>query len=238
MPKSLSKRAVEGRGWRIQARQKRKLNAIISKYVEEKYKNIYNECTAFYANVVNKYPEVQNLTKTYEFQCLLKTKDVSEQDGTNQDETAAVVDEQTGTNQDETAAVVDEQTGTDQDETAAVVDEQTGTDRDETVVVVDEQAGAVTLTPGNTYIEPGVIINEYIVNNNVDVINEAMSGAVGDIDEGIDRLADMETIINNIVRDLEAVEPSIFQDLNDEGIGLNTEDEFGNMLELDDYDLW
>ena len=236
MPKTLSKRALEGRRWRIQARQKRKLNTIISKYVEEKYKNIYYECTTFYNSVVDKYLETQNLTKTREFQYLLETKDVSEQDGTNQGETAAVVDEQTGTDKNETA-VVDEQTGTDENETA-VVDEQTGNGQNETAAVVDEQTGAVTLTPGNTYVEPGVIINEYIVNNNVDIINEAMSGPVGDNDEGIDRLADMDTIINNIITDLEGVEPSIFQDLNDEGIGLNTEDEFGNMLEVDDYDLW
>ena len=245
MPKVLSKRALEGRRWRVQARQKRKLNTIISKYIEEKHEDIYAKCVMFYDRVVSKYPEVQNLTKTEEFQLMLKTTDGSYQTGTHQDQTAAVVSEQAGTtHQDETAAVVSEQAGTThQDETAAVVSEQAGTaHQDETAAVVNEQAGtqdeSISVTPGYTYVEPGLIINEYVVNNNnnADILSEAMDGAVGDIDGGFDRLADMDTIVNEIIRDLETVEPSIFEDLNDEGIGLNTEDEVGNML--NDYNLW
>ena len=67
MSKPLSKRTIEGRRWRIQARHKRRLNIIISKYVEENHKNIYEHCTEFYNAVVDKYPTVQNLAKTQEF---------------------------------------------------------------------------------------------------------------------------------------------------------------------------
>ena len=40
MPKGLSKRAIEGRRWRISAREKRKFNTVVSKYVEENHKEI------------------------------------------------------------------------------------------------------------------------------------------------------------------------------------------------------
>ena len=251
MPKTISKRALEGRRWRIQAREKRKLNTVVAKYVEEKHKDIYTICATFYRNVVDKYPSVQNLTKTSEFRFLLNTMDADEQTETCQGETVAVIN-QTETRQGETVAVIN-QTETRQGETVAVINQTetcqgemvavTKTRQGETVAAVTSQTGneSISVTPGNIYVEDGVIMNEYVVNNNnndsnVDIISEAMSGVVGDNDEGIDRLADMDAIVNNILRDLEAVEPSIFQDINDEGIGLNTEDEFGNMV--DEYDLW
>ena len=210
--------------------------------------------------MVNKYPQVQNLTKTLEFRHWVKTTVVSEQTGTHHETT--VGSEQVGTQHETTSVseqagiqhettVGSEQAGTQHETTS--VSEQAGTQHETTVgseqagtqhetpPAVNEQARIkdepITVTPGNIYVEPGLVINEYIVNNNsnVDIISEAMPGGVEDVDEGIERLADMNAIISNIVRDLEAVEPAIFQDLNDEGIGLNTEDEVGIML--DEYDI-
>ena len=88
----------------------------------------------------------------------------------------------------------------------------------------------MSVTPGNVYVENEVIISEYIVNNNngADILSEAAREL--DIDEGINQLDDMEAIVSGIIRDLEAVEPSIFEPV-DEGIGLNAEEEFGNILE-------
>ena len=67
MPKvSQSKRAIEGRRWRIHAREKRRLNTVIAKYIEEKHNDLHTKCVNFYDSVVGKYSQVQDLSKTYE----------------------------------------------------------------------------------------------------------------------------------------------------------------------------
>ena len=71
MLKNLSKRAIEGRKWRVSAREKRKFNTVVSKYIEQKHREIYGKCKKFYDDVVDKYPTVQNLTKTEEFRFFL-----------------------------------------------------------------------------------------------------------------------------------------------------------------------
>ena len=75
MSKRLSKRAIEGRNWRVSARQKRRLNTIISEYVRLTHQDIYNECKTFYISVVDKYTQKQNLTKTEEFRLMLKNRE-------------------------------------------------------------------------------------------------------------------------------------------------------------------
>ena len=236
----LSKRANEGRRWRVNARQKRRLNTIIAKYIEEKHKDIHSKCVMFYHSVVGKYSAVQNLTKTFEFRAMIETE-TSNSEQQERPQAEAVVSEQQGRPQAE--AVVSEQQERPQAE--AVVSEQQERPQAEAVVseqqerpqaeaVVSEPQNEITVTPGYTYIEPGLIMNEYVINNQ-DILSESVNTTIGEFDEGIDRLADMETIINNIVRDLEHVEPSIFEDLYDEGLGLNTEEEVGNML--NDYNI-
>ena len=188
MSKVLSKRAIEGRRWRVQARQKPKLNTVIAKYIEAKHADIHTMCVKFYDEVVKKYPDAQDLTKTGEFQQLLKTtQPETEQAGTTQPET-----EQAGTTQPET-----EQAGTTQPET-----EQVGTTQPET-----EQAGT---TP--------------------DILSQAMNNTLCDIAEDEDNNR-IEEIINNIVKEFENVEPSLF-----EGLGLNSEDEFGTLLDMYNID--
>ena len=214
----LSKRANEGRRWRVNARQKRRLNTVIAKYIEEKHNDIHSKCVKFYDSVVGKYSLVQNLTKTDEFRAMIETETPgSEQQGRPQAETT-----------------VSEQQGRPQAETT--VSEQQEWPQAE--AVVSEPQSEISVTPGYTYVEPGLIINEYVIDNQ-STLSETVNTTVGEFDEGVDRLADMETIINDIVRDLDHVEPSIFEDLSDEGIGLNTEEEIGNIL--NDYnidDMW
>ena len=72
-----------------------------------------------------------------------------------------------------------------------------------------------------------------VYNNGADILSEAACEL--HVDEGIDRLDDMEAIVSGIIRDLEAVEPSIFEPV-DEGIALNVEDEFGNLM--NEYEPW
>ena len=149
MLKQLSKRALEGRRWRVNARQKRKFNTIVSKYVEENHKDIYERCKVFFDNVVDKYPACQNLTKTEEFRFFLAPK-------TSQETVAETVAE----NCDESAL---------QEETAASGIAGVSNNYEAAEELCQEETAAVedvTVTPGNTYVENDVIINEYIVNNN------------------------------------------------------------------------
>ena len=71
MPKSQSKRAIEGRKWRVSAREKRRLNTIVTEYVRLKHTTIYEECSNLYNSIVKNYSENQNLTKTREFRELI-----------------------------------------------------------------------------------------------------------------------------------------------------------------------
>ena len=72
MPKSQTKRAIEGRKWRVSAREKRRFNTVVAEYVRVKHKHIHEECCEFYNNVVGKYSEKQKLTITEEFRTMLE----------------------------------------------------------------------------------------------------------------------------------------------------------------------
>ena len=89
----------------------------------------------------------------------------------------------------------------------------------------EQQSEAVTI--GDTYVEEGVILNEYVINSSTDILAEAANDTIAD--ELYDRTQDLENIVNEIIHDLERVEPDIFQ-TSDEGIDLNTDDELENML--------
>ena len=253
---SQTKRAIEGRRWRISAREKRKLNTVVSKYVEENHNDIYEKCKMFYDNVVDKYSTVQNLTKTEEFRFFLmgSTSNTHQQmdeapEETGQEQTVAVEDNTLTREATEETASVEDNTLTREatEETASVEDntvtreaaEETAAVEDNTITreAVEETAAVedITLTPGNTYIENDVIINEYIVNNNNNTCILSEAAHEIDIDEGINQIDDMEAVVNGIIRELEAVEPSFF-DLFDEGIDLNVEDEFSNLMEQ--YQPW
>ena len=311
---SQSKRAIEGRRWRIHAREKRRLNTVIAKYIEEKHNDLHTKCVNFYDSVVGKYSQVQDLSKTYEFRNLLAAEtQVSEQQDQPQTEMTVRGQQQdqpqtemtvSGQQQDQSQTEMtvsgqqqdqpqtemtvsgqqqdqpqtemtvsgqqqdqpqtemtvsgqqqdqpqtemtvsgqqQDQSQTemtvsgqqqDQPQTEMAVSEYQQ-DQPQAETIVSEPQNEIAVTPGYTYVEPGLIINEYIINNNnEDTLSEAVNTT--EFDEGIDRFADMETIVNNIIHDLESVEPAIFDDINDEGIGLNLEEEFGNML--NDYNI-
>ena len=272
MPKTVSKRALEGQRWRIQAREKRRLNTIIAKYVEEKDMVLYARCVNYYDTVVTKYPQVQNLTKIAEFQNLLATEETQTGEQQDQPQPEITVSEQqdqpqpeitVSEQQDQPQPEITASEQQDQPQAEITVSEQQ--DQPQAEITVSEQQDQLqaeitvseqqdqsqaeisvsesrneTVTPGYTYVEPGLIINEYIINNdNEDILSQAVNATITEFDEGIDRLADMETIVNNIIHDLEAVEPSVFDGINDEGIGLSTEEEFGNILNEYNIDnLW
>ena len=216
MPKTPSKRAIEGRNWRISAREKRRLNTVISEYIRLTRKDLYSECKTFYDSVVQSYTEKQNLTKTFEFRLLIhkynqKLFEAEVPAASNEVEVTTISDE-----------TVREQPP--EAEPPAASDEVEAT-----------TTSGETVSIGWTYVEPGLTINQYVINNNQDILSEAMNGTIEDIhDDGLDRDEDMFKAVREIVHDLEDVEQSIFYP-EDEGIGLNVEDEVCNMLA--DYDI-
>ena len=217
MDKQLSKRAIEGRRWRVQARQKRKLNTIIAKYIEVKHTDIHNMCVNFYGEVVKNYSELQDVTKTTEFQQLLETT-VSEQAETAQAETAQAETAQAETAQTETAQAETAQTETAQAETAQTETAQAETARAETAQAETAQAEtAQAKTAQAETAQPETA--------------QAVNSTIGDIAEDEDINNRIENIINNIVKEFENVEPSIF-----EGLDLNSEDEFGTLLDTYNID--
>ena len=73
MVKSQSKRAVQARKYRDSAREKRRMNKVVAEYVQYKYVDIYNECSALYHSLKKKYPNLGqkcDLTKTPMFRRL------------------------------------------------------------------------------------------------------------------------------------------------------------------------
>ena len=74
MRKSQTKKAIQARKWRDNARNQRQLNNVIAIYVQHKYMSIYNECHELYLSLKNKYPDLGPkciLTKTPMFRRLI-----------------------------------------------------------------------------------------------------------------------------------------------------------------------
>ena len=242
MPKTPSKRAIEGRNWRISAREKRRLNTVISEYIRLTRKDLYSECKTFYDSVVQSYTEKQNLTKTFEFRLLIhkynqKLFEAEAPAASNEVEVTTISDETAREQPPEAeapAASNEVEVATTSDETAREQPPEAEPPAASDEVEATTTSGE-TVSIGWTYVEPGLTINQYVINNNQDILLEAMNSTIEDIrDDGLDRDEDMFRTVREIVRDLEDVEPGIFHP-EDEGIGLNVEDEIGNMLA--DYDI-
>ena len=285
MPKSQSKRAIEGRKWRASARERRRLNTVVTEYVRLKHATIYEECSNLYISILKNYSEKQNLTKTREFRELIgdytqagkpcvSSNEVHEpankavhEPANNDDEPANKAVHQPANNDDEPAnKAVHEPANNDDEPANKAVHEPANNDdepankavhdeavHDEAVheavhdeTVHDEAVYDEAASIGDTYVEPGLIMNNYIVYHQTDILTEAMNETIGDDEyDCIDRTEDMDTIVNEIINDLEAVEPDIFlpSTAEDEGIGLNVEDEVDDLfydldIDVDDYNLW
>ena len=189
MNKQLSKRAIEGRRWRIKARETRKLNVVISKYVEEKHPEIYEKCKNFYNKVVNKYEDVQNLTKTKEFQFFLMgigdnsneaTEKAATEEGISNEATEKAATEEGISNEATEKAATEEGISNEATEKAAT-EEGISNEATEKTSVVEDHIDLLT----ETICESGI--------NNDDIL-----------------LDDMDTFVNNLIREMEATEPSIF----------------------------
>ena len=183
----------------------------MSEYVRLKHKDIYAECKEFYKSVVDVYSQNQNLTKTVEFRQMVEKHDRNED---AEAATGRVIDETASEQASEPEA--EAATGRVIDETAS---EQSSEPEAEAATgrVIDE-----TLIIGSTYVEPGLILNNYIVRPPENILSEAMNQTIDDvIDDVIEPTQDMEAIVGEIIRDLEGVEPDFSESMNqtiDDGI--------------------
>ena len=235
MPKSQTKRAIQARKWRVSARGKRRFNTIVTEYVRLKHKEIYEECSNLYESIVENYSPNLNLTKTKEFRELLG--DYIQSDEVGELHVSSGEEDEPGiaNNVVETAAeenIIE----------PTVANIETAAEENIIQPAVQDEV----LSIGDTYVEPGLIMNNYIVEPQADVLAEVINDTIGDINEyeNINGMRDIDAIVNEIVNDLEDVEPHIFAQptAEDEGIGLNFEDEadyepYDFDIDMDLYDF-
>ena len=232
MNKQLSKRAIEGRKWRINAREKRRLNTIVTRYIEEKHGDIYQKCKEFYNKVVEKYSTVQNLTKTEEFRFFLNENAASDNEqattsNSNEQATTSNSNKQATTsssNEQATTSNSNEQTTTsnsnEQATTSSSNERATTSNSNEQATTSSSNEQATTSNSNEQMVALGI---------GPDILSEAVC-EIGEIGENNIQLDNMDIFVNDIIRELEAGEPSIFG-LLDEGIELNAEDELCCLVE-------
>ena len=233
MSKSQSKHAIEGRKWRVNAREKRRLNTVVTEYVRLKHKDIYNECKQFYDSVVEDYSHNQNLTKTQEFRWMMK-KYVN-------------LEEQIP----EKPAVSNDQTENTNFPTVSTDNQSDVIQTEASAAVIEEDNVAIA----ESYVEDGFMMNRYVVetekpdviHDTIDPLASIIRDTIGDIqhNEILYDEENVEGIVNEIIVGLEEAEPNIFdepeqqqqqhQQPEDEGIELNFEHELE--VKLTDFDI-
>ena len=222
MDKQLSKRAIEGRNWRVTARRNRRINIVVSRYVELKHHDIYTKCKNFYDAVVGKYTNVQNLTKTEEFRQMVETEQVQVSEHQEKVQEMAQVSELQETVS-ETETVRIETEGfrqTVETESVQVNEQQEKVQETVQISELQENVQVSELQETVSETETVQIETETVrVETETDILTEAMRGTV-----------DMDRVVDNIIRNLEDVVPDVFNDINDEGLGLNIDDEIGSLM--------
>ena len=241
MPKSQTKRAIQARRYRVEARGKRRFNTVVTEYVRLKHEGIYKECSEFYDSVVEKYSLNQNLVKTTEFREFMWGY-VQNDNETCEDEPAvSTVEEDIN----EPAVSTAEE---DINEPAVSTTEEdingpTGSRFETGSEASETNNNEEHLSIAESYIEEGLMINRYVVeaSNDVDPLSSIIRDTIGDIDvnHSMHNAENLQNIVDKIINNLEEVEPNIFeqpeQQVEDEGVVLNFEDELEH--ELFDFNI-
>ena len=253
MQKSQSKKAIEGRRWRANAKEKKQFNTVVVEYIHHKYDDIYNECCQIYRMLKQKHSDAHNLTKTRTFRRMVE--DLNE----NNDVSATEAELPNQTDRDEvqtpdvsaTEAELPNQTDRDKAQTpdvsATEAELPNQTDRDEAQTpVVPATEAELSVEPArddnilSTAIQDALVARNYV---NIDEIHDA--------DNVIDQIiADLETndAVRNILNDaVDVMAQEMFAEYDheaipmdmdeDEGIGLNVEVEITDDIEELDYFL-
>ena len=224
MPKSQTKRAIEGRKWRVSAREKRRFNTVVAEYVRVKHKHIHEECREFYNNVVGKYSEKQKLTITEEFRTMLERPK-----STERPEPSATAIEENLFEQFPIDPLTASRTERPEPLTSATAIEENLFEQfpiEPLTASRTERPEPLTSTTTTTTIEENLV--EQIP---IDPLTVTVRDTLGDIEQvvqNIEGVQDVDRIINEIINDLDEIHHDIFiesQEQQDEGIDLNLEDE-------------
>ena len=70
--RSQSRKAIEARRWRVNAKEKKRFNKLVTEYVRFKYHDIYDECHRLYKVLDEKHSESHDLTKTRTFKRMIE----------------------------------------------------------------------------------------------------------------------------------------------------------------------
>ena len=226
-PKSQSQKAIEARRWRINAKEKKRFNKFVTEYVRFKHHDIYDECHQLYKVLDEKHSESHDLTKTRTFRRMIEDL---------KDQSSSPVQD-----------LVDEP-NTSSSPVQDLVDEP-NTSSSPVQDLGDEPAPNATLPVQDLVDEPGP-------SESSNILTEAIQETLAAHNYmNIDEIQNIDNVINEIINDLEendavrgildaAVDDAVRdmfdddQDQNeDEGIGLNLEEEVLFDVEPFDYEL-
>ena len=212
MKLSQTKRAVEAREWRVERREKRRFNTLLSGYINIKYQDIYNECCQFYDLLNQTYPEKHDLTKTREYKRWKTelTKDESSESGEDNDTGPA-----TATRTESTTARAEPM----QDIAEIAVEPTTATRTESTTVRAEPMQDILQIAA------EGLLPDSPEIRNDIDNI-------IDDIIRDLRQEDALGAILDN---DDDLVQPHYMDE--DEGIGLNVETELDAIIEPFDYEL-
>ena len=216
MKLSQTKRAVEAREWRVERRQKRRFNILVSDYISIKYQAIYDECCQFYSSLNQMYPEKHDLTKTKEYKRWKNemTNDESNESGEDNDT--------------EPTTVTTTEPIQDIGEIAAEPTTVTTTEPIQDIGEIAAEPTAVTTTePVQNILQiaaEGLIPDSPEIRNDIDNI-------IDDIIMDLQQDDALRAILDND----DFVQPHYMDE--DEGIGLNAETELDAIMEPFDYEL-
>ena len=217
MKLSQTRRAINAREWRVERREKRRFNTLLSGYMSIKYQDIYNECWQFYNSLNQMYPEKHDLTKTKEYKRWKNelTKDESSESGEDNDTGPTTV---TRTEPTTTSARTEPM----QDIVEIAVELTTAMRTEST-----------TTTSART--EPMQNILEIAAEGLLPVSPENRNDIDDIIDDIIRDLQQDDALRGILDNDDDLVQPHYMDE--DEGIGLNVESELEAVIEPFDYTL-
>ena len=215
------------KSYREKLKEERRFNKVVNKYLKIKYEGIYEECCEFYRDLKQKNPQVKDLTKTTRFKKWVRKQQNERDDDDDDDEPITLVTYKLSPGEETATATSFEQILQNDERNNGEQQQQDhseGNAEGETATSFEQQQD-------HDIIEQ--IINELGINQDVhNILNEPLQ-------QDQDRAA-IDSIINELELDHELynalnVPPQDYGD--DEGIGLNLEDEiedpFDFSLEVD-----
>ena len=250
MKLSQTRRAINAREWRVERREKRRFNALLSGYMSIKYQDIYNECRQFYNSLNQMYPEKHDLTKTKEYKRWKNelTKDESSESSEDNDTGPTTVTRTEPTTTSARTEPMQDIVEIAVEPTTAMRTESTTSARTEPMQDIVEIAVEPTTamrtesTTTSARTEPMQDILEIAAEGLLPVSPEIRNDIDDIIDDIIRDLQQDDALRAFLDNDDDLVQPHYMDE--DEGIGLNVESEleaviepFDSTLEVEGFDF-